>query len=391
MPPRRAKPSSKYALLNKVKLVKGGRDYFDCLQEIISSAQNTVHLQTYIFEADETGQQVGEALMAAAKRKVAVYVIVDGYASQSVPDSFIHQLKESGVNFRFFEPLFRGRLFYFGRRMHHKIVVADSRVAMVGGVNISNRYNDVGGQPAWLDFAIHVEGDIAKELCLLCRETWKGFHNVPELSCEKQVNFNFKEDETSAVRIRRNDWVRRKNQVSKTYINMLNNASSHITILCSYFLPGVIIKRHLKKAVKRGVKIKLIVAGKSDLALAKYAERYMYDWLLRNSIEIYEYQPSILHGKMAVCDDKWMTIGSYNINDISAYASIELNLDINDPAFTRLADQKMEEIILNKCVHITKEEHLQNKNLLVQFRRWSAYIIFRVLFYLFTFYFRQRG
>jgi len=85
-----------------------------------------------------------------------------------------------------------------------------------------------------------------------------------------------------------------------------------------------------------GVIIKVVQAGISDIALSKYAERYMYRWLLRNKVEIYEYQKTVLHGKIAVCDDQWMTVGSYNVNNLSAYASIELNLDVDNPHLRKM-------------------------------------------------------
>lgn len=172
---------------------------------------------------------------------------------------------------------------------------------------------------------------------------------------------------------------------------MMLGAKSHITILCSYFLPGSIMRKTMKRAVKRGVKIKVVMAGKSDLVVAKNAERFMYDWLLRNKVEIYEYQDNILHGKIAVCDSKWMTIGSYNVNDISAYASIELNLDVNNATFAKHVEQTIDEIIANDCLYITREIHSHSKNILRQFFRWVSYEIFRLTFNVFTFYFKQRS
>lgn len=191
------------------------------------------------------------------------------------------------------------------------------------------------------------------------------------------------------VRMRRNDWVRRKSQISKTYIEMMLGAQSHITILCSYFLPGNIMRKYIRRAVKRGVKIKVVMAGKSDLLVAKNAERFMYDWLLRNKVEIYEYQNNVLHGKIAVCDSKWMTIGSYNVNDISAYASIELNLDVKNVTFAKHVEHTIDEIISNDCLAITPEIHLHSKNIFKQFFRWISYEIFRLTFNVFTFYFKQ--
>ena len=117
----------------------------------------------------------------------------------------------------------------------------------------------------------------------------------------------------------------------------------------------------------------------------------MYDWLLRNHVEIYEYNKNILHGKIAVCDDEWMTIGSYNVNNISAYASIELNLDVYNPSFAREVRLELQKITNDDCVPITSERHKKTKNIFKQFLRWLSYQFIRITFYLFTFYFKQRG
>jgi cardiolipin synthase A/B len=389
----KSKLSSFYTAQNKVKLIRGGTTYFELMEKIIGQAKDTIHLQVYIFDEDDTGRKIAEALIAAAKRNVKVYLLADGYASQSLSPAFIQHLNEGGVNFRFFEPLFKSSGFYFGRRLHHKIIVVDTDIAMVGGINISNKYNDMAGKPAWLDFALFTEGAVVKELCVLCWKTWKGYKpdKIVEPCNPMVLKLDIKPDEIADVRMRRNDWVRRKNQISKTYIEMMVGARSHITILCSYFLPGNIMRKTIKRAIRKEVKIKVIVAGKSDLVVAKNAERFLYDWLLRNNVDIYEYQNNILHGKIAVCDDKWMTIGSYNINDISAYASVELNLDVKNPSFAKHIKQTLEEIISNDCTPVTRETQARTKNIFKQFFRWGSYELFRLGFHVFTFYFRQKN
>lgn len=388
-----SKVSNAFTANNTVQLIRGGTSYFQLLEKIIRDAKETIHLQVYIFDEDETGRMIAGALTDAATRGVKVYLLADGYASQSISADFIEQLNTSGINFRFFEPVFRGNNFYFGRRLHHKLVVVDNTIALVGGINISNHYNDMPNSPAWLDFALCTSGDIVKELCVLCWKTWKGYKPIIELeTCiQPQPKPPSKQGFIAEVRMRRNDWVRRKNQISKTYIQMLMRADSHIIILCSYFLPGNIMRKNIKRAVARGVKVKVIMAGKSDLVVAKNAERYMYDWLLRNRIEIFEYQNNILHGKIAVCDSSWMTIGSYNVNDISAYASIELNLDVSNTDFAKHVEQTLEEIIKNDCNKITQESHMQAKNVFKQFFRWVSYELFRLGFNVFTFYFKQKA
>jgi cardiolipin synthase len=382
-----------YTSRNKVRLIRGGKPYFDQLLQMINSARESIHLQTYIYNNDETGNLVADALKAAVKRNVKVYLLADGYASRGMSKAFIADLNEAGVYFRFFNPLFKSQFFYFGRRMHHKVTVVDTRYAMVGGVNISDRYNDMPRNPAWLDFALYLEGEAARELCILCWKSWKNYPLAmgPTPCEEKEIQFNIEPPELSEIAMVRNDWVRRKNEISTTYVNMLRNSKSHITILCSYFLPGRVIRRQLRFAVSRGVKIKVITAGSSDVMLAKYAERYWYSWMLRNRIELYEYQPTVLHGKIAVCDNQWMTIGSYNINDISAYASIELNMNVRNESFAKETERVLLNIAEKDCVKVTSEYYKQSKNIVKQFVRWLSYQFFRLMFYLSTFYFKHKN
>jgi len=384
--------SAKFTSNNYVQLVRGGREYFDLLLKLINEAQSTIHLQTYIFDDDETGQQVADALIQAAERGVAVYVLIDGYASRHVSRDFVHNIRAAGVCFRFFEPLLKSSNYYFGRRMHHKIFVADAQHSLIGGINISNRYNDIDGEPAWLDFGLYAYGKAAREFCVLCSNIWKGFKTsvkIPPCPGFKAINGSSGSDD-ALVRIRRNDWVRGRNQISWTYYRMLREARSHVIIMSSYFLPGERFKVLLRRAVKRGVKVQLIVAGHSDVVIAKNAERYIYDWLLRHDVEIYEVQNRVLHAKVAVCDGSWMTIGSYNVNDISALASIEANVDIKDESFVSGAENILREIMQNECVRVTPSRHGKTKNILRQFLRWSAYQTIRVLLFLFTFYFKRK-
>ncbi len=386
-------PTTHYASYSNAKLVRGGKAYFDLLLNLINQATESIHLQVYIFDDDETGVLVANALKAAAKRNVSVHVLADGYASQVLSKKFVAELEEAGIQFRFFEPFFKSRQFYFGRRMHHKIFIADAKYAITGGINISNRYNDMPGSPAWLDFALYIEGHIARELCVLCWKTWNNFPKKMGLTpCEEQLPVpGFAGVEAGKMRMRRNDWIRRKNEISETYIDMFLHARSHINIMCSYFLPGKAIRRLLKNASRRGVKIRVITAGPSDVMVAKYAERWMYDWLLRNKIELYEYQPTVLHAKVSVCDSEWLTIGSYNINNLSAYASIELNVDVHHAGLAMQVEQEMESIIQDDCVPITLEWHLRTKNIFKQFIRWFSYEIIRFIFYIVTYNFRQRN
>jgi len=390
---RRRKRAKGYSLQNTIKLVRGGKPYFDQIIEMINLAQDIIQFQVYIFDFDETGKAVAEALKAAAKRQVQVYLMTDGYASQGLPKSFIHELEQSGIHFRFFEPLFKSRNSYFGRRMHHKVIVVDNRFALVGGVNISNHYNDLLDQPGWLDFALFMEGEVALDLCRVCEEIWNGYLPMkPVHLCNaNDMSFDISPDHYCEVRVRRNDWITKKNQISRSYIEMFDKAGDHIIMMPGYFLPGPVIRRNMKRAAARGVKIKLILAGISDVMVAKYAERYMYNWIFQNNIELYEYKPCVLHGKVATYDKKWATIGSYNVNIISAYASLELNIDVNDAEFAGMLDERMERIIQDDCVQVIKEDFSSQNGIFNKAWELICYWFVRLLFYLFTLNFKQRS
>ena len=389
---RRKRSGEGYTSLNKIKLVRGGRTYFDQLLTMIREAEQIIQLQVYIYDNDETGREVTSALIAAARRNVQVFLMADGYASQHLSAAFIRELEEAGVHFRFFEPLFKSRHSYFGRRLHHKVIVTDNRFAMVGGINISNHYNDLTDQPGWLDFALHMEGQIVHTLCRICQKIWQGYLPAERLSlCRENKNSLVPgPQEECQLRVRRNDWVMKRNQVSRSYIEMFRKANEQIIMMSGYFLPGPIIRKNMRKATARGVKVKLILAGMSDVMVAKNAERFMYNWLFRNGIEVYEYKPCVLHGKVAVYDRQWATIGSYNVNIISAYASLELNIDVNNSNFAGMLNNVLEKIIQDDCVLITKEDFQLRNGILNKIWDRLCYWFIRFLFYLFTFNFKQR-
>lgn len=369
---------------SKIQLVRGGKEYFGLLGQLIRCAQKSIYLQTYIFEEDQTGTEVADELIAAAQRQVKVFLLVDGYASNHLSTSFISSLREAGVNFRMFDPLLKSKYFYLGRRLHHKVVAIDEKYSLVGGINISDRYNDMPNVPAWLDWAVCAEGEVAKQLAQICQQRVKPASLKSLLRSKKILT-----SKENAVSVKINDWVRNKREITNSYLTMFRAAKESIIIMSAYFLPNDQFRKEIKRAAKRGVKVQLILAGPSDVALSKYAERYMYRWLLKNGIEIYEYQKSVLHGKMAVYDGKWATVGSYNVNNISAYASIELNLAINDTNFANQVEAALTNVMADGCLRITAE-HVNHAGLTKRIMQRGAYYVFRIMFFLFTFYFKQR-
>lgn len=378
-----------YSTKNKTTLIRGGQAYFSLMNRLIIEASQSIQLQVYILEADKTGSEVINNLMKAAKRGVTIQVLLDGYASGGLASAIISEMRAAGIKLRFFEPIFKGGNFYFGRRLHHKVLVCDGKYGLAGGINISDRYNDMPGIPAWLDFAVLIEGEAVFELHKLCNQLYaKEKADIVELNRQQITNEGWN-NLNCAVRVRRNDWVINKNQISATYMEFFRQASKEIVIMSSYFIPSNFFRHNLIQAAKRGVKIKLILAGISDIDIAKDAERYLYRWALHHGIELYEYPKNVLHGKVAICDGRIVSIGSYNINDLSALASIELNIDVNDQHFAQHVQQEFEKIIEQDCIPISNHTGIK-WNFINRLYHWFAYTIVRFLFRIFTFYFRKK-
>jgi cardiolipin synthase len=368
----------------KIRLIHGGSEYFELLLKLITEAKISIYLQTYIFDEDETGRIISEALKQASLRKVQVFLLVDGYASSKLSSEFISNLEKVGVHFRMFEPLLKSNHFYFGRRLHHKVLTVDSVYSLVGGMNISNRYNDMPGQAAWLDWAVYAEGNVSIWLTYICQSRISNNVIVKAHRLDKSA-FHTKGER---VLVKANDWVRGQNQITASYLKMISNANKSIIIMSAYFIPSNQFRKKLRLAAKRGARVQVILAGRSDIKIAKYAERFMYQRLVDNGIEIYEYQKSILHGKIATCDGDWSTVGSYNINGLSAYASIELNLEVKDSHFAAQVEQTLCTIIKSDCLPIAQHQ-IEQYDFLERFRNACSYYIYRVLIFLFTFYFRR--
>jgi cardiolipin synthase A/B len=159
--------------VEKVELVFSGDDYFSRLSHIIANAKTEIHLQTYIFEHDSTGIEIAHALKEAALRKVKVYILLDAYGSFALTKQFINDLTLQGINIRFFSPFFAANTFYLGRRLHHKVVVSDGKIALIGGINIADKYHGNAKNEPWLDYAVQIESD---EIGLLLQNLCRNFY-----------------------------------------------------------------------------------------------------------------------------------------------------------------------------------------------------------------------
>jgi cardiolipin synthase len=357
-----------------ISIVKSGEDYFNQLQLLINEAKEEIHIQTYIFENDIIGNQIATALIAAVHRKVDVYILVDAYGSSNLSNGFISHLSANGINIRFFSPFFSKNSLYIGRRLHHKVVVIDQLICLVGGINIADKYL---GNPLivpWCDFAILVkEASIGQRVHQICQ---KIYH-------KKKKNQNINSQQPPAIgnqtniKITQNDWLKQKNEIGKAYLKAIKEAQLEIIIVGGYFLPGRKIANALREASKRGVKVKLILSGISDVPLVQRATRFLYTSLLQYNIELYEWNKSILHGKAAIIDNTWSTIGSFNLNHLSSYGSIEMNIEVSDPSFSKTFKQHLTSI-MNECEKITTSTLAKRNGPLNNILNWMSYKMARL-------------
>lgn len=361
----------------RVVLVHSGDDYFSRLRNIIRQAKIEIHFQTYIFDNDSTGNEIVEALKEAASRNVKIYMLLDGYGSSSFSDKVVNELTLKGINFRFFS----ANIFYIGRRLHHKIVVADGNIALIGGINIADKYRGTATKEPWLDYAVQIENEvIAEQLHQLCEKIYFKKKRIKK----EIINPVFHLVDGIPLRIIRNDWLKRKNEISKTYISIIQNAKKEVVIVGSYFLPGRRLSNALKNAAKRGVKIKIILSGISDLPIVMWATNYVYTSFLKQGIELFEWKKSVLHGKLAVVDNKRTTIGSYNLNQLSSYGSIEMNVEINSVVFSKNLSAHLIDII-KQCDSITFETLTVRNRIFTRLKNWLAYRLIRIALIIVTY------
>jgi cardiolipin synthase A/B len=360
-----------YQMAESVQLVYSGKDYFQRLNNIIANTKKELHIQTYIFDPDETGKSVIEQLKKAAARNVKIYLLLDSFGASTFPQQLRKELTGSGINIRFFAPFFSTNTFYLGRRLHHKVIVSDNMVALIGGINIADKYQGSQTQLPWLDYAVEIRGTVCERIQEFC------YNIYHKKSFRKTIIQRNIDSGTIPVRIAVNDWVNQKTEISNGYLHAIANAKQEIIIVGGYFIPGRKLRRALKEASERGVKVKVILAGISDVILVARATRFFYSFLLRNHIELHEWRHSVLHGKAAVIDNEWSTIGSFNLNHLSTYASIEMNVEIESQEFAKNFSNHLYEI-MSRSMAISRIKYERKNKWLNKLLNWISFRLIRV-------------
>jgi cardiolipin synthase A/B len=384
-------PAPRFVGGNRVELLEGGAELFPRMRAAIAAARREIWLATYIFHDDATATALLDEMCAAAARGVAVHLVVDGFGSNNTLPRIRERLAATEVRLEVFRPLERwwawlqpGQL----RRLHQKLFVCDAGevagsaqdigedvaediaedIAFVGGINIIDDKLDV--RHGWsdhprLDFAVELRGPIATAVHATARAMWARAHLASGWREEMRTLAR------SAARIDRaralmrqlrgaallsaaedprpmraaflvRDNLRQRRAIERSYVEAIRAARERIDIAVPYFYPGRVFRRALRRAARRGVRVRLLLQGKIDYRIAAIAARALYDELRANGVRIYEYTPAFLHAKVAVVDDEWATVGSSNIDPLSLLLNLEANVVVRDAGFARALGARFE-------------------------------------------------
>ena len=373
---------------NQLTLLQNGTAFFPQLCADIDAAQHSIYLETYIFAADETGRMVADALQRAAARGVVVRVLLDGFGSAELPQHWLDELRMAGIEVQWFRrevspfTLRRSRKRRL-LRMHRKLAVMDGEVAFVGGINIIDdipEYSDF--TVPRLDYAVRVQGAVAGEIHTAMRRLWGVVSWASFRRRGKEIERLVLEKEEQAVApgiaFLLRDNLRHRRDIERAYLKAIAGAQREIIIANAYFLPGRVFRRALKQAVRRGVRVVLLLQGKVEYRLQHHATHALYDQLLVMGVEIYEYQASYLHAKVAVVDGQWATVGSSNIDPFSLLLAREANLAVQDAGFAGELHASLLAAIANDAVRIG-DEYGGTRNLIVRLIARFSYGIVRLL------------
>jgi len=299
--------------------------------DAIHAARESIRLETYIYTDGKIGRQFREALIQAARRGVRVSVLVDAFGSWPLPGNFFAPLIVSGGNVRLFNPL---RLWRFGVRDHRKLLVCDDVSVFVGGFNFADEYDGDGVSRGWFDLGLSLTHPaLAKELAASFDELFRmaDFHRRP-LRRLRVFKRKRRIEPELAGELLFSQPGRGASPFQTALYRDLAQARD-VRIITAYFLPPRRVRRHLMHAARNGGRVQLILAGKSDVLISQLAARSLYHRLLKAGVEIYEYQPQILHAKLIVCDGVTYA-GSSNLDTRSLNLNYELMLRFEDQAIT---------------------------------------------------------
>lgn len=326
---------------NDIALLHSGAEFFPALISALDAATSEIYLETYIFAADETGEEVKAALKRAAGRGVTVNVLTDWLGTghrQSV--QLNEEFRRSRISHRVFNSWFRRGV----TRLHRKICVVDRKLAFLGGLNINDDlrcdydYNQILPAPRW-DFAVRVTGPLVAHIHLEVEMQWMllGGLNLRyrwEKFRERRLAGSPRGGKPMVAALVVRDNLRNRNTIQKACLKALGGARKSVFLVTPYFAPGRKLRRALAQAAQRGVEVTVLI-GVGQFHIQDAVAHSLYPKLLKQGVKVVEYCKTQLHGKVAVVDDDWATVGSSNWDGLSLLVNQEANIVVKDAAFVR--------------------------------------------------------
>ncbi|ANB17481.1 cardiolipin synthase ClsB [Dokdonella koreensis] len=350
---------------NRVRLLENGEAFFPRVFEAIRAAKHEVLVETFILFEDAVGEGLRDALAQAGRAGVAVDLTVDGYGSPQFSPAFLAVLREAGVRMRVFDPRrpllgLRTNLF---RRLHRKIVVVDGERAFVGGINFSADHLADFGPQAKQDYSIEIEGPAVADI----RRAGRALIDAAPRRWRRSAPMPGRRPPDPAPVARgpaRVAFVTRDNtehtdDIEHHYRLAIRAARRRIVIANAYFLPGYRLLKALRDAARRGVDVLLILQGHPDMPMVTAATRSLYRYLIPAGVRIVEYCRRPFHGKVALVDDGWATVGSSNLDPLSLWMNLEANVLVHDTAFTAGLHAHLERLAREECTPVDAAGWLQ--------------------------------
>ncbi|MBV4472163.1 cardiolipin synthase B [Pseudomonas koreensis] len=338
---------------NRVQLLENGEEYFPRVFEAMRAAKSEILLETFIVFEDKVGAELQQILIEAAQRGVRTTVSLDGFGCGELSTGYLSALSDAGVHLQIFDPAPKhlGIRTNWFRRLHRKIVVVDGLIAFIGGINFSGDHLADFGPEAKQDYSVEIQGPVVADIhhfALLqsgrpgrARFWWQRRRQRLE-----EMAFT---DHDGQVRLVFRDNDQHNTDIEDVYLQVLRKAKRRVIIANAYFFPGYRLLREIRNAARRGVEVRLILQGQPDMLVAKLAARMTYDYLLRAGVQIHEYCQRPLHGKVALVDEDWSTVGSSNLDPLSLSLNLEANVLIRDRAFNQHLYERLEDLSQNHC------------------------------------------
>lgn len=352
---------------NRVKILYKGKDSFETIFDAIETARKIICLQFYIFRNDDTGREMAEILKRKAREGVKVYILYDHFGSIGTPSRFWESLRRECINVRASRPLRLGRFLDYPHRDHRKLIIIDRNKVFTGGLNIANEYRGFHirlKKEGWRDTGVMIVGPAADALFKVFERTWYlwGGDKI-DVANDKLESFD---DGLPVIPIFASS-ARGRRRMRKLLYYSINKARESIFLTTAYFIPSRRMLDSLESAVSRGVDVRLLLPGKSDVPAAHYAGRAFFTRLLNRGVRIYNYLGDVLHAKSYVFDRCWSIVGSANLDFQSMRWNDEGNVGILDKGFgakmieifqddlKRSKEIKIEDWLLRPCSEKLKE------------------------------------